>query len=85
MLFRSPSANTVRVPLANVNIEAADLNATDKRVTMAQKLVSSGYNPAEVLASLGLPAIAHTGLPTVQLQGIAQVDPEDPTSAYNVD
>ena len=80
-----PSANTVRVPLANVNIEAADLNATDKRVTMAQKLVSSGYNPAEVLASLGLPAIAHTGLPTVQLQGIAQVDPEDPTSAYNVD
>jgi hypothetical protein len=79
-----PSANTVRVPLANVNIEAADLNATDKRVTMAQKLVSSGYNPAEVLASLGLPAIAHTGLPSVQLQGIAQVDPEDPTSAYEV-
>ena len=82
---QDPSADTVRVPLANVNIEAADLNATDKRVTMAQKLVSSGYNPAEVLESLGLPAIAHTGLPTVQLQGIAQVDPEDPTSAYNVD
>jgi len=80
-----PSADTVRVPLANVNIEAADLNATDKRVSMAQKLVNSGYDPAEVLASLGLPAIAHTGLPTVQLQGIAQVDPENPPSAYNVD
>jgi HK97 family phage portal protein len=80
-----PSANTVRVPLANVNIEAADLNATDKRVTMAQKLVNSGYDPTEVLASLGLPAIAHTGLPTVQLQGVAQVDPENPTSVYNVD
>jgi len=80
-----PSADTVRVPLANVNIEAADLNATDVRVTMAQKLVNSGYDPAEVLASLGLPAIAHTGLPTVQLQGVAQVDPENPTSVYNVD
>ena len=82
---QDPSANTVRVPLANVNIEAADLNATNVRVTMAQKLVNSGYDPSEVLASLGLPAIAHTGLPSVQLQGIAQVDPENPPSAYNVD
>jgi len=79
------SADTVRVPLANVNIEAADLNATDKRVSMAQKLVNSGYDPEEVLKVMGLPAIAHTGLPTVQLQGIAQVAPENPTSAYEVE
>jgi hypothetical protein len=79
-----PSADTVRVPLANVNINAADLNAMDKRVAMAQKLIFAGFDPSEVLTSMGLPAMSHTGLPSVQLQGIAQVDPEDPTSAYEV-
>ena len=81
---QDPSADSVRVPLANVNVDAADLTATDKRVTMAQKLVLAGFDPAEVLSSMGLPAMSHTGLPSVQLQGIAQVDPEDPTSAYEV-
>jgi HK97 family phage portal protein len=74
----------IRVPLANVNIDAAELVATDKRVNMAQKLVNSGFDPAEVMTAMGLPEIAHTGLPTVQLQGIAQVNPEDPTAAYEV-
>lgn len=82
--INDPAADSVRVPLANVNLDAADLTATDKRVNMAQKLVNSGFDPAEVLASMGLPAIDHTGLPTVQLQGIAQVNPEDPQSAYEV-
>jgi HK97 family phage portal protein len=72
----------IRVPLANVNIDAAELVATDKRVSMAQKLVNSGYNPAEVLSVLGLPAIDHTGLPSVQLQGVAQVNPDDPEAVY---
>jgi HK97 family phage portal protein len=75
----------IRVPLASVNIDAAELVATDKRVNMAQKLVNSGFDPAEVMAAMGLPQIAHTGLPTVQLQGIAQVNPEDPTAAYEVE
>jgi hypothetical protein len=75
----------IRVPLANVNIDAAELVATDKRVNMAQKLVNSGFDPAEVMSAMGLPEIAHTGLPTVQLQGIAQVNPEDPTAAYEVE
>ena len=75
----------IRVPLANVNIDAAELVATDKRVNMAQKLVNSGFDPAEVLSVLGLPAIGHTGLPTVQLQGIAQVNPLDPSAAYEVE
>jgi HK97 family phage portal protein len=75
----------IRVPLASVNIDAAELVATDKRVNMAQKLVNSGYDPADVLAVMGLPPIMHTGLPTVQLQGIAQVNPEDPQSAYEVE
>ena len=75
----------IRVPLASVNIDAAELVATDKRVNMAQKLVNSGFDPAEVMSAMGLPEIAHTGLPTVQLQGIAQVNPEDPTAAYEVE
>jgi HK97 family phage portal protein len=80
-----PAASMPRVPLANVGIDSASLVATDKRVTMASKLVLAGYDPTEVLAAMGLPPVAHTGLPSVQLQGIAQVDPEDPTSAYKVD
>jgi HK97 family phage portal protein len=74
----------IRVPLANVNIDAAELVATDKRVSMAQKLVNSGYDPADVLSVMGLPPIMHTGVPTVQLQGIAQINPEDPESVYEV-
>jgi HK97 family phage portal protein len=74
----------IRVPLASVNIDAAELVATDKRVNMAQKLVNSGYDPADVLSVMGLPPILHTGLPTVQLQGIAQINPEDPEAVYEV-
>lgn len=78
------SADNVRVPLANVNIDAADLNAVDKRVMMAQRLILAGFDPAEVMKAMDLPQISHTGLPSVQLQGIAQIDPEDPGSAYEV-
>jgi HK97 family phage portal protein len=79
-----PSADTVRVPLANVNIEAATLSAEDKKVLMAQRLVTSGFKPEQVLAALGLPAIEHSGVPSVMLQGVAQIDPEDPTEVYEV-
>lgn len=79
-----PSADQPRVPLANVNIDAADLVATDKRVQMASKLVLSGYDPAEVLSVMGLPEMKHTGVPSVQLQGLQNLNPEDPTSAYEV-
>ena len=79
------SADSVRVPLANVNIDAADLNAVDKRVMMAQRLILAGFDPAEVMKAMDLPEISHTGLPSVQLQGIAQIDPEDPQSAYEVE
>jgi HK97 family phage portal protein len=73
-----------RVPLANINISAADLVAEDKRVVMAQRLIASGFSPSEVLAAMDLPAIAHTGLPSTSLQGVAQIDPADPLSAYEV-
>lgn len=74
-----------RVPLANVNLSAADLVEEDKRVSMAQRLVISGFDPAMVLEALGLPAIDHTGLPSTQLQGIAQINPNDPNSEYEVE
>jgi hypothetical protein len=77
-----PAADRPRVPLANVNLDAADLKAERERVTMARDLVLVGYDPAAVLAAFGLPAIDHTGLPSVQLQGVAQIDPENPGGVY---
>ena len=76
--------DVVRVPLTNVNVNAADLTETDKKVTMAQKLVIAGFDPAETLAALGLPPITHTGLPSTQLQLAASIDPENPAAAYPV-
>jgi hypothetical protein len=78
----SPYANEVRVPLANVTITDSELTADEKRVRMANVLVLSGYDPAESLAAVGLDPIAHTGLPSTQLQPVAQVDPTDPNKAY---
>lgn len=77
--------DTYRVPLANVNITAADLVETDKLTSMAQRLILAGFEPADVLAKLGLPAIAHTGLPSTQLQLAASMNPDDPSSAYPVE
>jgi hypothetical protein len=73
-----------RVPLANVDLAAASLVETDKRVGMATKLVQVGFDPASVLAALNLPAIEHTGLPSVQLQNVAQIDPANPDTVYEV-
>jgi HK97 family phage portal protein len=78
------NANTVRVPLANVSITDSNLVGMDKKVSMAQKLVISGFDPAEVLTAMGLPTIEHTGVPSTQLQQLAQLDPNDPLSAYEV-
>jgi hypothetical protein len=49
---------------------------------MAQKLVSVGFAPADVLTAMGLPAIPHTGVPSTQLQAVAQINPLDPQSVY---
>jgi len=83
--INDPSANTVRVPLANVNIEGAGVTEQAERVDMAQRLVQVGYDPAVVLQAMGLPEIPHTGLPSVQLQPTSQINPNDPTSEYQVD
>jgi HK97 family phage portal protein len=63
-----PSADTVRVPLANVNLNAADLSSMRERVDMAQRLIQVGFEPDDVMAKLELPAINHTGKDSVQLQ-----------------
>lgn len=71
-----------RVPLANVALTQTTIIEEEKRVKMAQMLVQVGYDPAETLAALNLPAITHTGLPSTQLQNVAQVNPDDPESVY---
>jgi hypothetical protein len=73
-----------RVPLANVDIAAANLAEMDKKVLMAQRLITTGFDPTSVLASLGLPDIVHTGVPSVLLQGLSQISPADPAAAYEV-
>jgi HK97 family phage portal protein len=78
----SPYADEVRVPLANVTLSDSQLTAEEKKVRMANVLVLSGYDPAESLAAVGLAPIAHTGLPSSQLQPVAQIDPIDPSAVY---
>jgi HK97 family phage portal protein len=74
-----------RVPLANIALADTEVITTEKRVTMVAQLIQSGFAPNEVLAALGLPEIPHTGLPSVQLQGVAQVNPDDPEAVYEVE
>lgn len=71
-----------RVPLANVNLEAANITELDRKVLIAQRLINAGFDPAETLKALDLPAIAHTGVPPVMLQQLATLNPTDPTAAY---
>lgn len=65
-----------RVPLTNVNLAAANITEDDMKVSMAVKLINVGYDPASVLSALDMPAIEHTGIPSVQLQ--------DPTAARDL-
>lgn len=71
-----------RVPLANVDLAAAALVEQEHRVAMASKLIQVGFDPTETLAALSLPAIGHTGLPSTQLQQVAQIDPANPSAVY---
>jgi len=73
-----------RVPLANINIDDASVIGESQKSMIVQRLINAGFNPAEVLAAVGLPEIAHTGVPPVMLQGITQINPDDPLAAYEV-
>jgi hypothetical protein len=68
--------------LANVNLSESGVKAQREKVGMVRDLVYAGFDPAEAMAMIGLPAVGHTGLASVQLQGVAQVDPENPDSVY---
>jgi HK97 family phage portal protein len=81
-LSPTEGGDVYRVPLANINLLQADVVADDRKVLMANRLVTTGFDPEQVLAALGLPAIPHTGVPSVMLQGVAQIDPESPESVY---
>ena len=76
------AARQPRVPLANVNIEDSNVKAQMERVRMVQTLVYAGFTPEQVLQAIGVDPIDHTGLASVQLQGVAQVNPEDTSQPY---
>jgi hypothetical protein len=67
-LPRVDGGDTYRVPLANVDVNAAALTETQIKVDLATKLVISGFDPQAALAAVGLADIAHTGVLSVQLQ-----------------
>ena len=73
-----------RVPLANIALADTQVITDEKKTFMVAQLIQSGFSPAEVLSAMGMPAIPHTGLPSVQLQGVAQVNPDDPEAVYEV-
>jgi len=76
------AARQPRVPLANVNIEDSNVKAQMERVRMVQTLVYAGFTPEQVLQAICVDPIDHTGLASVQLQGVAQVNPEDTSQPY---
>jgi HK97 family phage portal protein len=49
--------DTPRVPLANVNLNAANLQEEKIKIDMAHVLIADGADPASVLKALGLPPI----------------------------
>jgi hypothetical protein len=68
------------------NIDAADAKdvGLNLRADIVSKLVQVGFDPAEVLKAVEMVPIAHTGVPSSQLQPISQIDPTDPAAAYDV-
>lgn len=71
-----------RVPLANVNLAAANIVETDRKTQMLTRLIMAGFDPAESLKALDMPAIMHTGIPPTSVQSIAAINPLDPGSVY---
>ena len=73
----SPADNgdQYRVPLANVSLDAAGLAELDRKTTIAQRLIDSGFEPEAVLQMLEMPLITHTGLPSKALQPQQDINP----------
>jgi hypothetical protein len=71
-----------RVPLANVNLSASNLPEQQGKVDMLGQMVRAGFDPVESAKALGLPPVAHLGVPPVTLQAVNIIDPENPGSVY---
>ena len=71
-----------RVPLANVNLAAANIVETDRKTQMLTRLIMAGFDPAESLKALDMPAIMHTGIPPTSVQSVASINPTVPGSVY---
>jgi hypothetical protein len=74
-----------RVPLQNIDAADAKDVGLNLRAEIVQKLVQVGFDPKSVLSAIGMEPIDHTGIPSSQLQQVAQIDPEDPASVYGVE
>lgn len=74
-----------RVPLTNIDINAANLADLDRKSAIVQRLIASGFQPAAVLKALDMPEIEHTGVPTAALQPLASLDPIAPKTVYEVE
>ena len=72
-----------RVPLTNIDINAANLADLDRKSAIVQRLVASGFQPAAVLKALDMPEIEHTGVPTAALQPVASLNPIAPATVYD--
>jgi hypothetical protein len=73
-----------RVPLQNIDASDAKDVGLNLRADIVSKLVQVGFDPEEVLKAVEMVPIAHTGVPSSQLQPISQIDPNDPAAAYDV-
>jgi hypothetical protein len=60
--------DVMRVPLSHVDLAAANIVETDKRIGMAVRLINVGFDPDATLSALNLPTIEHSGNASVQLQ-----------------
>lgn len=67
-VINSATSSKPRVPLANIDMDAADLKAQEIQIAMAVKLIQAGFEESATLAALGLPPIPHTGGIPVTLQ-----------------
>lgn len=73
-----------RVPLQNIDAADARDVGLKLRAEIASALIQVGFDPKAVTEAVGLPEMAHTGLPSTQLQQISTIDPADPQSVYEV-
>lgn len=70
-MARVEGGDVYRVPLANIDLSAANLMELDRRSVIAQRLILAGFEPSDVLKSLGMPDIKHSGLQSTMLQPVA--------------